>query len=303
MLNKMMIPFVALFFCSIANAAISVPDQAQIGAYNVIPKNAGAEQSTSGWTASGGTLTTITSAGNVGFGNASFSWDSNAASQTLTSEAIAVPSGFVNGSGQQVLVLSFVAKCASGTCTHTFLVDDGSTPYSSAITVVSSTTNFVPQRVRFNVGSAGNIRIRVSSVASNEPAIYLDGFQIQPENRVGIAFSGATEARKEGSAKIDCDGSPSILRNRDNMAASVSGSSGSGCTVTFTTGYFSEEPECVAGFIDNAGNINAFSGVANVSSVSSSSVTVYRQLFNEAGGSNFIQTQDGDFTLFCRGLP
>ncbi len=133
--------------------------------------NPGFEYGTSKWTASGGTLTTTTSAANVFSGNASGSWDSSSASQTLVSSATYTNGGgptYVNGVGVCWL------KCASGSCTHTLTVDDGSTNLATPVTITSSTAGFFPTIVNFIFGTGGTARLKLTSVASNEPILYID---------------------------------------------------------------------------------------------------------------------------------
>lgn len=119
---------------------------------------------------------------------------------------------------------------------------------------------------------------------------------------VGGTTNGSSTARKDGIVKIDCDGSPSVLSNGDNMVTtSVSGSSAAGCSVTWATGYWASgsTPDCTATAIDNSGSIGTIMTSASVAAISSSGATVYRQIYNE--GAAAVQTQDGDFMLYCRG--
>lgn len=255
----MLLTTLALFLSSCAHAAISVPDQAQIGRYEVVPVNAGAEQSTSSWTASGGTFTTTTSAGTVATGNASFSWDSSAASQTLTSNVVAIPSGMVG----VFLVMSFDAKCASGTCTHTFSADDGTTDYSITPTVISSTTQFIRQRVRFSVGSAGNIRLKVTSVAANEPAIYLDNFRLEKE------ADNPSIAGPYKWVRINTACSSIIDQSEGSIFSSPTGGGTGICTLTMSS--WRATPSCVC---TTGPTLSGDNAMCNFTALSSTSIQI-----------------------------
>lgn len=276
----MLLTTLAIFLSSCAHAAISVPDQAQIGRYEYIPANAGAEQSTAKWTASGGAFTTTTSAGTVANGSASFSWDSNAASQTLTSSAVAVPSGWVG----VFLIMSFDAKCSSGTCTHTFSADDGSTDYSITPTVISSTTKFIRQRVRFSVGSAGNIRLKVTSVNANEPAIYLDNFRLEREAD-NPSIAGPYKWVKINTA---CS---SIIDQSEGSVFSSPSSGGTGvCTLTMDG--WRSAPACVC---TTGPTLSSDAGACNLTVLSSTSVQI------QAINSNTGSRANNDVNLICIG--
>ena len=162
-------------------AAISEADRQLLSPRNVLT-NPGAENGASNITVSGGTLTTTTAAANRKSGNAAFSWDSSAAAQTFSLKGVPV----TTGSGLNAdLYASCYFKCDSGTCTHLIEVTDGTATTSQAI--VSSTTGFVKTSV-FHPGSA-TITVRVKSVASNEPILYIDDCVLEraDDNRVTTA--------------------------------------------------------------------------------------------------------------------
>src|SRR5690606_19435168 len=87
--------------------------------------------------------------------------------QTLMSASVLIPDGLKGKSG----VLSVPIKCASSTCTHVLSVYDG-TNEISATTIASDTSKYA--RTTINFGSfptSGNLRMRLRSVASDEPSI------------------------------------------------------------------------------------------------------------------------------------
>ena len=136
-------------------------------------KDPGFEASTtSAWTASGGaTTTTTTTAANLGSGAKSYDWDSNSASQTLTSTSVSVTSG--DGLSGQNGAASCRFKAASGTATHTIQAYDGTNILGSS-TITSSTSGYVRTSVNFPFPASGSVSLRVVSVASNEPEIFID---------------------------------------------------------------------------------------------------------------------------------
>src|SRR5690606_26662562 len=87
--------------------------------------------------------------------------------QTLMSASVLIPDGLKGKSG----VLSVPIKCASSTCTHVLSVYDG-TNEISATTIASDTSKYA--RTTINFGSfptSGSLRMRIRSVASDEPSI------------------------------------------------------------------------------------------------------------------------------------
>jgi hypothetical protein len=193
-----------------ALGALSESDRAVLNGRNTLT-NPGAEASTAGFAASGGTFTTTTTAANIGNGNATFSWDSSAASQTVISGYQTITSG--DGYSKQNGVVSARFKCASGTCTHKLQVYDGTTVLNE-VSITSSTTGFVRATVNFIYPDSGTIAWRLISVAANEPIIYFDdlyrgladGFNL---SQVSQAFNYSTTGNRTfaiwGAAKREHD--------------------------------------------------------------------------------------------------
>jgi len=140
----------------------------ETGNTNVLP-DPGFEAATSLWTASGGaTATPNTTAKGTGVNG--YDWDSNASSQTLVSASITIPNGFKSNNG----FVSCNIKTVSGTATYTLTVDDGTNNLVTPVTVNSSTATFAQTSLNFIYPASGSIRLKLTSVSSNEPEIYID---------------------------------------------------------------------------------------------------------------------------------
>ncbi len=167
--------------------------------------NAGFESGKQRWTASGGTFTAVTSG--VGTGKGAVTWDSSSASQTLTSTAVTLPSGFYAKNG----VASCAIKTTSGSATHTIQAYDGTNILASQ-TITSSTSAFARSSVNFIMPSSGSLSLRVVSVASNEPEVTIDdcflglaeGFnvgEVSQATLVGtLKYAGASNCQWSGSS-------------------------------------------------------------------------------------------------------
>ena len=120
----LLVPFFALGFTGV--------DKAKLGIGNInYLSNPGFESGTGGWSASGGTFTRTTL--NKQFGSASGSWDSSAASQTLTSSQSILLDNNNGLKGKSGLFSCFI-KVPSGTATHTMRLFVGTTEYTQTIT-------------------------------------------------------------------------------------------------------------------------------------------------------------------------
>ena len=164
--------FLFLFYsCQTAHAQYRniVADEVQglAASQNLIRDPGWESGSTNQWTASSGTYAVSTSSPIRG--KFSATWDSNASSQTLQSSAFSIPTGYYGANG----VASCRVVATSGTATHTIAAHDGTNPITSA-TITSVTTGSARTTVNFVFPSSGSIRIRFTSVASNEPEIKID---------------------------------------------------------------------------------------------------------------------------------
>lgn len=154
----------------------------ETGNGNILP-DPGFEALTSGWTASGGATATANSTAK-GTGAKGYDWDSNSAGQTLQSTSVTIPDGLAGKNG----IASCNIKTISGTATHTFTVNNGTTDIVTPITIQSSTASFLGQnegnKINFVFPTSGTIRIKLAAVNANEPEIYVDDCSIQLANNV-----------------------------------------------------------------------------------------------------------------------
>lgn len=209
-----------------ALAALSELDRSYLVGRNVLT-NPGFEASTAGWTSSGGSLTTMTTATNVDIGGASGQWDSSAAAQTWTSGyvSINVGSGLSGANG----VVSCRFKCDSGTCTHTLTANDGTNDLANASAITSTTTGYTRNSVNFIFPASGTVRVKIASVASNEPILYADSCYLGLAE--GFNISQVNQAQILGTISYDsCSGT-----NWSNTSTSFAIPTAlTGCTVVTT---------------------------------------------------------------------
>lgn len=145
------------------------------GSSSNILTNGGFETSTTDWTASGGTLTTSTTAADVFELTTAGTWDSSSASQTLT-YAIQAVKGLGGTNGEMTCMI----RVPSGTATHTMGVWDGST-LTQAQTIINTSTDYVSNTINFVFPASGNsVGVRFTSVNANEPLIDIDACYVGP---------------------------------------------------------------------------------------------------------------------------
>ncbi len=135
------------------------------GLAGTIVPNPDWETNASGWTVSGGTYARTTTAADVAFGAGSGSWDASAASQTLLSTAVAIPTGLYANNG--------VARCSFKTAANDYVMQvfDGTNVLAS--TPILASAQYAPQSVNFIFPSSGNASIRIVS-ASDAAILYAD---------------------------------------------------------------------------------------------------------------------------------
>lgn len=156
-----------------ASAALSDQDRAEFSRQNILAgKNPGFENGKAGWTASGGTFTTVTSGSNLLTGKVSATWDSSSAGQTFSSLAVTIPNWAKGIAGE----LACVIQTPSGTATHVIEAYDGTNILSSVPIISSTGPSITPLYMTFP--SSGTIQLRLKSVASNEPLIAIDECRI-----------------------------------------------------------------------------------------------------------------------------
>jgi hypothetical protein len=199
-----------LFFTATAHAALNDVDKQVIWGKN-IATNGGFENGKAGWAATGGTFATVTSGTNLLNGKVSGTWNSDGAGQVLNETAIVIPKGLYGKNG--------VAMCRiqtpSGTSTHTFGVHDVSSALVTT-TVISST---LPTYVfaNFIFPSSGNVSIRFTSVASDEPLIAIDDCGVFDASEVNL--TNISQASFIGSAYFATTANCTFTRTNTALGA------------------------------------------------------------------------------------
>lgn len=138
--------------------------------------NPGFDSDTANWTESGGSFSRTTTASLVGNnrnGSGGGVWNSNAAAQTLSTDAT-IPKLFEGQNGEAYCPV----MTGSGTSTYVLELLDGSNVINS-VTIASDTTKFAKSGFNFvfptYTGSIpGTLTLRIRSVAADEPTIYFD---------------------------------------------------------------------------------------------------------------------------------
>jgi hypothetical protein len=161
-------------------------DKAILMSSNIV-NNPGFESGTAGWTASGGTFTADATA--KGLGGLGGNWNSSAAAQTLRSKLMPIPNGFKGKNA----VVSCAIKTVSGASTHKLQAFDG-TNVVAEVPSTYSTTSFARTTINFVAPSSGSIAVQLTSVAADEPAIYVDdctisladGFNLSQINQASL---------------------------------------------------------------------------------------------------------------------
>lgn len=189
----------------------------ETGNFNLLA-NPGFEHSTysTAWTASGGSSSVGTST-NIGTGLKSYAWDASASSQTLTSDAVAIPAGFYGIVGG--------ASCRFKTSATDYLLQvyDGTNVVASQ--AISASTTFTNQTLNFNFPTSGNISLRIAS-QSNAAALYIDDCRLGPATNVGTV----QQAQLLGTIKVTgCSGAWT-----SSSTTIASFSVNTGCTYTAT---------------------------------------------------------------------
>lgn len=231
--KKKWLVVLALFGLAAAPAApyiFSWVQQAYFTNQNLLA-NPGFESGTINWSASGGVYATTSTAANVGAGARSGDWDSGSAGETLTSNSVPITSGSGYSNANFAGYCAF--KVASGTATHKLQLYDG-TNILNSVTIPSTTSGFSGIAVNAISPASGTISLRVISVASNEPEIFIDNCYL------GLAanfnLSGVSQTKFIGSAFFATTGSCTWTRTGTSLGAFSTTSACPGPTVEFNPG-------------------------------------------------------------------
>lgn len=179
-MNKFIVTFLVGLLSFTATAVLNPVDQQKFVYQNLL-LNPGFENGSASWTASGGTTKTAntTAKGTLSYG---YDFDSSAAAQTVSSETITIPAGL---QGQNAVAFCGV-KTPSGTATHNLEVFDGTNVIAS-VAVTTSSTRFANAITNFVFPTSGTVLLRIKSVASNEPEIYIDDCYIGAANNISTS--------------------------------------------------------------------------------------------------------------------
>lgn len=179
---RLLISLILLFSFSPYVGALTSLDRAELSFPNSLQdSNPGFESGAVKWTATPAITINSTAADQFITGSKQFAvWDSTSSGQEICSELKKVPE-----SGNCAVSLTY--KVPSGTATHKIVAKDGSKDL--AVEDVVSSTAAWRHDVEFPCASAASNQARVClrSVASNEPAIQLDGGYAGYTRNVGVA--------------------------------------------------------------------------------------------------------------------
>lgn len=178
---KLSLLFTLIF--SIASAQQFVDKQAQYVRLKNKIINGGFENGTSNWTASGGSFTVSTTAGDFRSGLRGAIFDASAAAQTLTSSANTVPAG-------NNQVSCYFKTTATD---YTFSAFDGTNLVSTQ--TIPSSTEFTKMTLSYGMATAGALRIRITS-GSNAAALQIDDCVSGEDDSIGTV----AQAQFVGSA-------------------------------------------------------------------------------------------------------
>lgn len=182
LISTIFLTLFAIATLSISAAALTAYDRQELSHVNALAdQNPGFESGAVKWSCSPALTINSNAASQFVPGSKQFAtWDSNASAQECCSSLVKV-----SESGNCAVSLTY--KVPSGTATHKIVAKDGSKDLAGE-DVVSSTAAW-RHDVEFPCAAAASNQARVClrSVASNEPAIQLDGGYAGEARNVGVA--------------------------------------------------------------------------------------------------------------------
>ena len=155
-----------------------------LGIKNIL-SNPGAENSSLGWSASGGTFTRTTNASNTLFGNGSFSFDASATSQNVTSTQVTIPRGLYGANCMARMTYK------GGDNLLAFRVVDGSSNVLATQTLVAATNQSIVT-LNFTCPSSGTVGISILS-SGNAANLFFDDLYIGEAFNVSLSSAQATQ--------------------------------------------------------------------------------------------------------------
>lgn len=195
--------------------ALTVPDNARLRNLNVI-KNPGFENGTAGYTASGVTITLVTTGSNKLFDGASARVNFSSSGQYVETNAISIPEGLKGAACSQELYYS-----GGGTADYKISVYDH-TPAEvtgSAVTISAAVSVATKSHVDFTCPSGATMKLRVESLGDPAP-INIDGLYL---GGALVASSGSTLTERSWGGYHDdnCSWSTSSTSFADPSADST----------------------------------------------------------------------------------
>src|SRR3990167_6494067 len=193
---KHLLIFLTIVVPYIVYAALSESDRDFLIPRNLLT-NPGFETSKQFWVASGGATTyqiAVTTA-SVGTGNAALRWLNVASTSSLDSTAVTIPAGYYNNDG---LVGCFMKGEGAVVALQAL---QGSTVLGES--TVNLSTDYANTLVGFTFPTSGNIKLRIRSASTSNPAILIDDCYLG--TNVGISNPSAlTKYSWSGNHGDDC---------------------------------------------------------------------------------------------------
>lgn len=255
-------------------------------------ENADAEIDILNWTASGGAFTRETASPLNGSG--SFSWDASAASQTLRSDAVTIPTRLESG---RCFARVYYQTTASD---YTLRVVNGSNVAvdNADFEPLSATAGDVKAaETTFDCPASGDLKIEFTSGSDAAAIVFDDAIIGQSGQRFSdVPIVPAGDASKEngpfafGAAAFATTGG--ITFNSGDFISSVTNPSTGQAEVTFTSDLFASAPVCVCSARQSGRRCNI---AENIATTTATTVRIFR---DDTAGSG----ADGDVYLICFGI-
>lgn len=199
--------------------------------------NTGFEGGTTGWTASGGTFTTINSGSNLIAGGKTASWVASASTQTLSSSAMVIK-GLAGGQCSASMYYLYAGTAGD----YTFQVVDGSSNVLASTSLGVQSLANTPTVLTFPCGGSttSTLTWQIKSNVSSPLTIYVDTTHLG-----SLTVQQASQSQLLGTSSFSgCSSNQSTT----NTGSFVNLSTGSGCSTPSVTGSVQAATTGVAGF-------------------------------------------------------
>ncbi len=260
--------------------------------------NSGFETDLTNWTASGGSFARTTTAANLGSGTGAGEWDSSASSQTLKTDVYTTQPGLYTRPG--------TASCniQGAGATHLLQVYNVTTSTVIGSSLITSATNYARTTVYFTwPGTNNDVVLRLISVASNEPDIFIDDCYLGDSSgfiQSTVAGVQATDWSLTPAITASGFGTPTssaIYSRRLGDTLEIQGSFIAG-TTTASIAYL----QLPAGYIIDYSKINTATnqGMVGLSTTAiSSNLPIFNQVSNSNGEILFVDGSTTDQIYFA----